>query len=80
MSKKALTRLAACSKQSIARPKFYPCFYLRIPLPRQNWCGRRSIRGMAVDSVFNIIFKKIYSVRYRDVSGESRVNEARYYE
>ena len=78
MFKNAVTRLAALSEPSGKRPKFYPYFYLWILWLRQSWCGECPFRVVAVDSVFNIIFKKIYSVRYMEVSVEYCGNETRH--
>ncbi len=79
MSKWAFGPLPCLSEQSDKRPKFYPCFYLWILWLSQSWCGKCPFRTVAVDPVFNIIFKKIYSVRYMEVSGERRGHEARHH-
>lgn len=78
MSEEAVTRLSDVPEQSVQLPKFYPCSCLRIFRPRQTWRAGCPVGIASVDSVFNIIFKKIYSVRYMEVSGEYCGNETRH--
>lgn len=77
----SLTILALSDFQILIRTttKFYPCF----------WCGdavhREANRGLQprnlpqCDSVFNIIFKKVYLIGYMEVSGQYPEHEARHH-
>ena len=78
MSKLSDARLPGLSEGASGLPKFYPCFWSCFSLPRQEWRDRGAVAIVAEDSVFNIIFKRIYPSRQREVSGECRGHETRH--
>jgi hypothetical protein len=59
--------------------KFYPCFCSIGTVHSQARRGEQS-RGLAhFNSVFSIIFKKVYLIRYMEVPGQYPEHEARHH-
>lgn len=71
-------RLPGLSHAATRLPKLYPYFRLYFYRSRPEWRDRETVTIVGEDSVINIIFKKIYSVRQREVSGECREHETRH--
>ena len=78
MLKRSDVQASGLREVSGGLPKFYPCFRLCISRPGHEWREVRSGSIQASDWVFNIIFKKDYSFRYREVSAECRGHETRH--
>ena len=78
MLKKTDVRSSGSPKGIGGSPKFYPCFWLWTFPQRQTWRGAMAVPVQVSDWVFNIIFKKDYSFRYREVSAECRGHETRH--
>jgi hypothetical protein len=59
--------------------KFYPCFCFGDAVHREARRGEQPRKLSQYKSVFNIIFKKDYLVRYMEVSGQYPEHEARHH-
>ena len=79
MSKWTVASFPYLSEHSCHLLKFYPSFWFGGAVLSEARRGVQPRDLPQCDSVFNIIFKKDYLVRYTEVSGQYRRHEARYH-